>query len=180
MVAMTALNAGGPRSAPRHVYSYVAQPQLYSDHYPAHQNSPNGIISIAFSRSTIRGVHTNNDQVRGVVHVKSNIKVKCVSIRFIGRSTCRTLEGASQLVSSTQLFCHEKALQRITMPSENCPTNRIEYPFEFRFPEAVQLPTPTPLSGNSQLKTSLDTRFPQVCGGTRAQYAMSTSWKRSL
>lgn len=152
MVAMTTLDHGGPRPALRHVYSYVAQPQLYSDHYPAHPNSPNGIISIAFSRSTIRGVHTNNDQVRGVVHVKSNIKVKCVSIRFIGRSTCRTLEGASQHVSSTELFCHEKVLQRSTMPSENCPANRIEYPFEFRFPEAVQLSPPVPYPADSQFE----------------------------
>ncbi|KAJ4401351.1 hypothetical protein N0V91_008015 [Didymella pomorum] len=149
---MTASNYNGPRPAQRHVYSYVAQPQLYSDHYPDHQNSPNGIISIAFSKSTIRGVHTNNDQVRGVVHVKSNIKVKTVSIRFVGRSTCRTLDGTSQQFSSTELFCHEKVLRKIVMPSENCPPNRIEYPFEFRFPEAVQLPSSIPCPAESRFE----------------------------
>ncbi|KAF3036601.1 hypothetical protein E8E12_007968 [Didymella heteroderae] len=152
MVATTAFNHSGPRCAPRQVYSYVAQPHLYSDHYPDHPNIPNGIISIAFSRSTIRGIHTNNDQVRGVVHVKSNIKVKSVTIRFVGHSTCRTFEGASQHVSSTELFCYEEILQRIAMPSDNCPPNRVEYPFEFRFPEAVQLPPSTPCPPDTQFE----------------------------
>lgn len=153
MVATTTFNNSGPRPAPRHVYSYVAQPQLYSDHYPEHQNIPNGIISIAFARSTVRSVHTNNDQVRGVVHVKSNIKVKSVSIQFIGRSTCRTFEGASQHISSIDLFRHEMILQRIAMPSENCPPNRVEYPFEFRFPEAVQLPPSTPCPTDAKFES---------------------------
>ncbi|KAJ4992845.1 hypothetical protein SVAN01_01549 [Stagonosporopsis vannaccii] len=153
MVTTTA-NSHGPRPAVRHIYSYIAQPQLYSDHYPEHQNKPEGIISIAFSRSTIRSIHTNNDPIRGVVHVKSNIKVKSVSIQFIGRSTCRTFEGASQHVCSTELFRHEMALQRISMPSENCPPHRVEYPFEFRFPEAVQLPPSTPCPPDPKFETN--------------------------
>lgn len=129
----------GSRPALRRVYSYVAHPQLYSDHYPEHQNTPNGVISIAFSKTSIRSVHTNNDSVRGVVLVKSNIKVKSVTIDFLGRSTCRTFEGTSPRVSSTDLFRHQKMLRRVNMPSDNCPPNRVEYPFEFRFPEVVEL-----------------------------------------
>ena len=159
-MVVTSANNDGPRPASRHVYSYAAQPQLYSDHYPEHQNTPNGIISIAFSRSTIRSIYTNNDPVRGVVHVKSNIKVKSVSIQLIGRSTCRIFEGASQHVSSTELFHHEMILQRTSMPSENCPSNRIEYPFEFRFPEAVQLPPPTPCPMDPKFENDPDHALP--------------------
>ncbi|KAJ8111414.1 hypothetical protein OPT61_g5985 [Boeremia exigua] len=149
----TSTNSHCPRPAPRHIYSYVAQPHLYSDHYPEHQNKPDGVISIAFSKSTIRSVHTNNDPVRGVVHVKSNIKVKSVSIQFIGRSICRTFEGASQHVSSVDLFRHEMALRQIAIPSENCPAHRVEYPFEFRFPEAVQLPPSIPCPADPKFET---------------------------
>ncbi|KAF3011022.1 hypothetical protein E8E13_010908 [Curvularia kusanoi] len=141
----TTANSHGPRPAPRHLWSYVAPSQLYSDHYPGYENRPDGIISIAFSRSTIRNVHTNNDPIRGVVHVKSNIRVKSVSVQFVGRTICRAFEGASQQVSSTELFRHGLVLQQATFPSATCPPNRIEYPFEFRFPEAVQLPPSSPL-----------------------------------
>lgn len=132
-------NNDGPRPVLRYVYSYVAQPQLYSDHYPEHQNTPEGVISIAFSRSTIRSVHTSNDLVRGVVLVKSNIKVKSVSIDLVGRSMCKTFEGTTPHKSSTTLFRHGMNLRRVSMPSENCPPNRIEYAFELRFPEHVEL-----------------------------------------
>lgn len=148
----TYVNDDGPRQIPPHLYSYVAQPQLYSDHYPKHQNTPEAIISIALSRSSIRSVHTNNDPVRGVVLVKSTIKVKKVSIKFVGRSTCRAFEGVSQHVSSSTLFCHERTLHQSTKPSENCPPNRIEYPFEFRFPEQVQLPANTSFGSDSRFE----------------------------
>lgn len=38
------------------------------------------------------------------------------------------------------------------MPSESCPPSRVEYPFEFRFPEAVQLPPSTPCAADSQFE----------------------------
>lgn len=157
---VTTANDHGPRPAPRHVYSFVQPVQLYSDHYPEFENLPNGIISIAFSRSTIRGVHTNNDPVRGVVHVKNNIRVKSVSIQFVGRSTCRAFEGASQHASSLELFRHEMTLQQAAFPSATCPPNRIEYPFEFRFPEAVQLPPSTPCPTDSKFESEAGHTLP--------------------
>ncbi|KAH6644325.1 hypothetical protein C7974DRAFT_439634 [Boeremia exigua] len=137
MITTTATK-NGPRPTVRCIYSPITQPQLYNDYYPECQNTPTGLISIAFSRSTIRSIYTDNDPIRGVVHLKSNIKAKSVSIQFIGRITC-TSEGTVQHVSSTDLFRYAKSLQQIAMPSENCPPRRIEYPFEFRFPDAVEL-----------------------------------------
>lgn len=41
----------------------------------------------------------------------------------------------------------------IAIPSENCPPNRVEYPFEFRFPEAVELSPPTPCSFDGKFES---------------------------
>ncbi|KAJ4374737.1 hypothetical protein N0V83_001813 [Neocucurbitaria cava] len=129
------------RPQPRHLYSYVAQPQLYSDHYPNRENTPEGPISIAFTKSSRRSIHTNNDLVKGVVHCKSRIHIKRVTIRFIGRTTCRIFNErnpTNQHVAESILFCHEKALSKRETPSATCPPGRVEYSFEFRFPEAVE------------------------------------------
>ncbi|USP75014.1 uncharacterized protein yc1106_02288 [Curvularia clavata] len=127
---------------PRALYSYVVQPQLYSDHHhPDRQNTPEGPISIAFSRSSRRSIHTNNDLVKGVVHVKARLQIKRVTIKFIGKTTCRLSNDrnpANPHVAEVELFCHEKTLSRIQMPTPTCPPSRVEYPFEFRFPEAVE------------------------------------------
>ena len=131
-----------PRPQLRHLYSYVAQPQLYSDHYPDRENTPQGPISIAFTRSSRRSIHTNNDLVKGVVHCKARIQIKRVKIKFIGRTTCRMFNERNPTnphTAETDLFCHEKTLSQARMPSATCPPGRVEYPFEFRFPEAVEL-----------------------------------------
>ena len=129
-------------SQPRQLYSYVAQPQLYSDHYPDHENTPEGLVSIALTRSSHRKLNTNNDAVRGVVLVQTKIKAQRVSIKFVGRTTCRITNDrspGSHHVGITDLFCHERDLLPRATPSANCPSGRVEYPFEFRFPEAVEL-----------------------------------------
>ncbi|CAO2653908.1 Nn.00g106410.m01.CDS01 [Neocucurbitaria sp. VM-36] len=129
------------RPQPRHLYSYVAQPQLYSDHYGDHQNTPEGPISIAFTKSSRRSIHTNNDLVKGVVHCKARLQIQRVAIKFIGRTTNRIFNErnpTSQHVAETDLFCHEKTLSKRETPSATCPPGRVEYPFEFRFPEAVE------------------------------------------
>ncbi|RYN26062.1 hypothetical protein AA0112_g8391 [Alternaria arborescens] len=127
---------------PRLLYSYIVQPQFYSDHHhPDRQNTPDGPISIAFTRSSRRSIHTNNDLVKGVVHVKARIKIKYVTISFIGKTTCRISSErnpAIQHVSEVELFCREQTLSQRQTPSATCPPSRIEYPFEFRFPEAVE------------------------------------------
>jgi hypothetical protein len=127
---------------PRLLYSYIAQPHFYSDHHhPDRQNTPDGPISIAFTRSSRRSIHTNNDLVKGVVHVKSQTKVKHVTISFIGKTTCRIASErnpANQHLSEVELFCREQTLSRRATPSATCPPSRVEYPFEFRFPEAVE------------------------------------------
>jgi hypothetical protein len=131
-----------PQPQPRQLYSYVAQPSLYSDHYPDHENTPGGLISIALTRSSHRALNTNNDAVKGVVLVQAKTKAQRVSIKFIGRTTCRATNDrspGSPNVARTDVFRHEKILVRRTTPSANCPLGRIEYPFEFRFPEAVEL-----------------------------------------
>ncbi|KAH8725458.1 hypothetical protein GQ44DRAFT_749521 [Phaeosphaeriaceae sp. PMI808] len=131
-----------PYSQPRQLYSYVAQPQLYSDHYPNRENNFEGLISIALTRSSHRSLNTNNDAVRGVVLVQSKIKAEQVSIKFVGRTTCRITNErnpGSQHVATTDLFCHESILSRRATPSANCPAGRTEYQFEFRFPEVVEL-----------------------------------------
>jgi hypothetical protein len=127
---------------PRQLYSYVAQPSLYSDHYPDHENTPGGLISIALTRSSHRQLNTNNDPVKGVVLVQTKTKAQRVSIKFIGRTTCRVTNErspGSHHGASTDLFLHEKTLVPRATPSPNCPPGRVEYPFEFRFPEAVEL-----------------------------------------
>ncbi|KAL5120804.1 hypothetical protein ACEQ8H_001285 [Pleosporales sp. CAS-2024a] len=127
---------------PRQLYSYVAHPTLYSDYYGDGENVPGGLISIALTKSSHRGLHTNNDAVKGVVLVQSKTNVQRVSIKFVGRTTCRVLNERSPgnyHVASTDLFRHEKTLATRPTPSADCPPGRIEYPFEFRFPEAVEL-----------------------------------------
>lgn len=127
---------------PRQLYCYVAQPTLYSDHYPNRENTPEGLVSIALTRSSHRSLNTNNDAVKGVVLVQTKIKAQRVSIKFIGRTTCRVTNDrnpGSHHVATTDLFCHEKTLVPRAVPSANCPAGRKEYPFEFRFPEAVEL-----------------------------------------
>jgi hypothetical protein len=131
-----------PQPQPRQLYSYVAQPSLYSDSYPDHENRPGGLISIALTRSSHRALNTNNDAVRGVVLVQAKTKAQRVSIKFIGRTTCRITNEknpGSHHVATTDLFRHEKTLVPRETPSANCPPGRVEYPFEFRFPEAVEL-----------------------------------------
>ncbi|OAL51707.1 hypothetical protein IQ07DRAFT_610509 [Pyrenochaeta sp. DS3sAY3a] len=130
-----------PRPSPRHLYSYVQQPQLYSDHYPDRSNTPEGPISIAFTKTSRRSVHTNNDLVKGVVHCRARIQINRVTIKFIGRSSCRVFNErnpANQHIAGSELFCHEQVLTRSETPSSTCPPGRVEYPFEFRFPEAVE------------------------------------------
>jgi hypothetical protein len=127
---------------PRLLYSYIAQPQFYSDHHhPDRQNTPDGLISIAFTRSSRRSIHTNNDLVKGVVHVKTRLKIEHVTISFIGKTTCRIARErnpANQHISEVELFRREQTLARRATPSATCPPSRVEYPFEFRFPEAVE------------------------------------------
>ncbi|KAI4674535.1 uncharacterized protein J4E88_008271 [Alternaria novae-zelandiae] len=139
---------------PRLLYSYIAQPHFYSDHHhPDRQNTPDGPISIAFTRSSRRSIHTNNDLVKGVVHVKSQTKVKYVTISFIGKTTCRIASErnpANQHISEVELFCQEQTLSRRATPSATCPPSRVEYPFEFRFPEVV--PNATKLQNNAPFK----------------------------
>lgn len=139
---------------PRALYSYVVQPQLYSDHHhPDRQNTPEGPISIAFSRSSRRSIYTNNDLVKGVVHVKARLQIKRVTIKFIGKTTCRISNDrnpTSPHVAEVELFCHEKTLSRSRTPSATCPPSRVEYPFEFRFPEAVE--TDARLQNEASLK----------------------------
>jgi hypothetical protein len=142
---------------PRLLYSYINQPQFYSDrHHPDRQNTPDGPISIAFTRSSRRSIHTNNDLVKGVVHVKSLIKIKYVTISFVGKTTCRISSErnpANQHISEVELFCRKQALSRRETPSATCPPSRVEYPFEFRFPEAVEndarLQNDTPFKSDS-------------------------------
>ncbi|EOA84498.1 hypothetical protein ACJQWK_07234 [Exserohilum turcicum] len=126
----------------RQLYSYVVQPQLYSDHHHAdRQNTPEGPISIAFTRSSRRTIHTNNDLVKGVVHVKARLQIKRVNIQFIGKTTCRISNDrnpANPHVAEVELFRHDKTLSRSATRSATCPSSRVEYPFEFRFPEAVE------------------------------------------
>ncbi|RAR01458.1 hypothetical protein DDE83_008895 [Stemphylium lycopersici] len=126
----------------RQLYSYVAQPQLYSDHHhPDRQNTPEGPISIAFTKSSRRTIHTNNDLVKGVVHVKARLQIKHVTIQFIGKTTCRISNDrnpANPHIAEVKLFCHKKTLKRSETPSATCPPSRVEYPFEFRFPEAIE------------------------------------------
>jgi hypothetical protein len=139
---MTATRQPLQQAQPRQLYSYVAQPSLYSDHYPDHENTPGGLISIALTRSSHRSLNTNNDAVKGVVLVQSKTKAQRVSIKFIGRTTCRVANDrnpGSHYLATTDLFRHEKVLVPRATPSANCPSGRIEYPFEFRFPEAVEL-----------------------------------------
>ncbi|KAJ5021844.1 hypothetical protein J3E72DRAFT_3182 [Bipolaris maydis] len=132
----------GQAQSARQLYSYVLQPQLYSDHHhPDRQNTPEGPISIAFSKSSRRTVHTNNDLIKGVVHVKARLQIKRVTIKFIGKTTCRISNDrnpANPHCAEVELFCHEKTLSRIQTPTATCPPSRIEYPFEFRFPEKVE------------------------------------------
>lgn len=131
-----------PQPQPRQLYSYVAQPSLYSDHYPNHENTPGGLISIALTRSSHRSLNTNNDAVKGVILIHSKTKAQRVSIKFIGRTTCRVTNErnpGSHHVATTDLFRHEKTLLPRATPSASCPPGRVEYPFEFRFPEAVEL-----------------------------------------
>ncbi|KAG9190372.1 hypothetical protein G6011_08460 [Alternaria panax] len=127
---------------PRLLYSYIAQPQFYSDHHhPDRQNTPDGPISIAFTRSSRRSIHTNNDLVKGVVHVKARIKIKYVTISFVGKTACRIpneRNPANQHISEVELFRREQTLSQRETPSATCPPSRVEYPFEFRFPEAVE------------------------------------------
>ncbi|RMZ69571.1 hypothetical protein GMOD_00006401 [Pyrenophora seminiperda CCB06] len=129
-------------SRPRQLYSYVAQPQLYSDHHhPDRQNTPDGPISIAFTRSSRRSIHTNNDLVKGVVHVNARLQVKHVTIKFVGKTTCQISKDrnpANQHIAETRLFCREQALSQRPTPSASCPPSRAEYLFEFRFPEMVE------------------------------------------
>lgn len=130
---------------PRQLYSYVAQPQLYSDHYPDNENTPEGSVYIALTRSSYRSLNTNNNAVKGVVLVQTKIKAPRVSIKFIGRTTCRTANDknpGSHHTATTDLFCHEKSLSPRATPSADCPPGRVEHPFEFRFPEAVELDPP--------------------------------------
>ncbi|KAH7091643.1 hypothetical protein FB567DRAFT_567881 [Paraphoma chrysanthemicola] len=138
---------------PRQLYCYVAQPSLYSDHYPNRENTPEGLVSIALTRSSHRSLNTNNDAVKGVVLVQTKIKAQRVSIKFIGRSTCRVTNDrnpGSHHTATIDLFCHEKLLLPRDVPSANCPAGRVEYPFEFRFPEHVEL-DPT-LQNNAPFK----------------------------
>ncbi|KAH7410160.1 hypothetical protein DE146DRAFT_340881 [Phaeosphaeria sp. MPI-PUGE-AT-0046c] len=131
-----------PQPQPRQLYSYVAQPSLYSDHYPDHENTPGGLLSIALTRSSLRSLHTNNDAIKGVVLVKSKTNVQRVSVKFIGRTSCRVINEripGSQHTATADLFCHEKTLRPRASPSANCPPGHVEYPFEFRFPEVVEL-----------------------------------------
>ncbi|EAT89600.2 hypothetical protein HBI56_029390 [Parastagonospora nodorum] len=139
---MTSARQPHPHPQPRQLYSYVAQPSLYSDHYPDHENTPGGLISIALTRSSHRSLHTNNDAVKGVVLVQTKTKAQRVSIKFIGRTTCRVLNErspGSHHVATADLFRHERTLSPRATPSANCPPGRVEYPFDFRFPEAVEL-----------------------------------------
>jgi hypothetical protein len=139
---MTATRQPLQQAQPRQLYSYVAQPSLYSDHYPDHENTPGGLISIALTRSSHRSLNTNNDAVKGVVLVQSKTKAQRVSIKFIGRTTCRVANDrnpGSHYLATTDLFRHEKVLVPRVTPSADCPPGRVEYPFEFRFPEAVEL-----------------------------------------
>lgn len=141
-MAAAVANHSLPRPQPRQLYSYIAHPQLYSDyHHSDRQNTPQGPISIAFTRSSRRSIHTNNDLVKGVVHCKARMQIKRVTIKFIGRTTCRIFNErnpANQHIAETELFCHEKILSQTDTPSATCPSGRVEYPFEFRFPEAVE------------------------------------------
>ena len=136
----TSLASQAPR--PRQLYSYVAQPQLYSDHHhPDRQNTPEGPISIAFTRASRRSIHTNNDFIKGVVHVNARLQVKHVTIKFIGKTTCRISNDrnpANQHIAETELFCREQVLSRKPIPSASCPPSRVEYLFEFWFPETVE------------------------------------------
>jgi hypothetical protein len=140
MATTLASQTSTPR--PRQLYSYVAQPQLYSDHHhPNRENTPDGPISIAFTKSSRRSIHTNNDLIKGVVHVKAQIKCVTVTIKFIGKTTCRVFNErnpTNQHITEVELFCHEQTLKRRVTPSATCPPSRVEYPFEFRFPEAVE------------------------------------------
>jgi hypothetical protein len=141
-MVMTATRQPLQQAQPRQLYSYVAQPSLYSDHYPDHENTPGGLIFIALTRSSHRSLSTNNDAVKGVALVQSKTKAQRVSIKFIGRTTCRVANDrnpGSHHVATTNLFRHEKILSPRATPSNNCPPGRVEYPFEFRFPEAVEL-----------------------------------------
>lgn len=139
---MAAATARQPILQPRQLYSYVAQPTLYSDHYPDHENTPGGLLSIALTQSSHRSLHTNNDAIKGVVLVKSKTHVQRVSVKFIGRTSCRVINErtpGSHHTATVDLFCHERTLLPRASPSANCPPGHVEYPFEFRFPEAVEL-----------------------------------------
>ncbi|KAI2486198.1 hypothetical protein Ptr902_00331 [Pyrenophora tritici-repentis] len=144
-----ATSLASQESRPRQLYSYVAQPQLYSNHHhPDRENKPEGPISIAFTRTSRRSIHTNNDFVKGVVHVNARLQVKNVTIKFIGKTTCRISNDrnpTNQHVVETELFCREQELFKRPMPSASCPPSRVEYLFEFWFPEAVE---EAPQTGN--------------------------------
>ncbi|CAA9957112.1 hypothetical protein PTMSG1_00720 [Pyrenophora teres f. maculata] len=137
-----ATSLASQESRPRQLYSYVAQPQLYSDHHhPDRENKPEGPISIAFTRSSRRSIHTNNDIVKGVVHVNARLQIKDVTIKFIGKTTCRISNDrnpTNQHIAETVLFYREQALSRRPVPSASCPPSRIEYLFEFWFPETAE------------------------------------------
>ncbi|KAF2029153.1 hypothetical protein EK21DRAFT_68223 [Setomelanomma holmii] len=141
-MAATVSRQSTSQHQPRQLYCYVAQPTLYSDHYPNRENTPEGLVSIALTRSSHRTLNTNNDAVKGVVLVQTKIKAQRVSIKFIGRTTCQVINErnpGSHHVATSDLFRHEKTLQLRATPSATCPAGREEYPFEFRFPELVEL-----------------------------------------
>lgn len=74
--------------------------------------------------------------------VKSKTHVQRVSVKFIGRTSCRVINErtpGSHHTATVDLFCHERTLLPRASPSANCPPGHVEYPFEFRFPEAVEL-----------------------------------------
>lgn len=137
----TAVASEAPQPQPRQLYSYVSQPQLYSDHYPNNQNTLEGPLTITLTRSSHRSINTNNDSIKGAVLVKSKTKVQRVTIRFIGRTACRISNDrnpGNPHVADVELFRHAQDLLPRAVPSANCPAGRTEYPFEFRFPEGIE------------------------------------------
>lgn len=127
---------------PRRLYAYVVRPRFYNDHHDIdHQNNQEGRISIAFTKASRRSIHTTDNLIKGVVHVKAEIPIKEVVIKFVGKTVSQIIDERRPkdlYTATTELFCFERSLNPREIPSPSCPPGRVEYTFEFHFPKIVE------------------------------------------
>jgi hypothetical protein len=101
--------------------------------YPLQDNHHLGLVFILNRPAYWRTVFTSGDGIKGKIRVKTSTKAERITVSFIGSSSCSKDDNTILFSYTETLFSGPG-----TIPGHTDPPH-VDYPFEFRFPDNVEL-----------------------------------------